>query len=81
MNKALNIYEIHRAEHADYDEAERFIVMAHGEIEARELVSTRCGDEGPDVWLDNRKTWITKIGTAESFYTLEQIVMRSFLYG
>lgn len=39
-----------------YDKVHGFVVRAHTEEDARQLVAEHCYDEGEGVWLDSEKT-------------------------
>jgi hypothetical protein len=39
-----------------YDTSHGFVVRAADEADARNIAKFRCGDEGPDVWLNSSVT-------------------------
>ena len=53
----MNVWLVKRTDDKfQYDEFDAFVVRADNEEDARRVASSRCADEGPDIWFEETTT-------------------------
>ena len=81
--KELKLWQIEIYEETDmpcYDVYTEFIICAVSEDEARTMAANECGDEGEEIWLDNKLSKIEIIADTTRIKE-SKIVISSFNAG